>query len=201
MKPLDHVSRETLDALHQYASLTLKWTSHINLIAPSTQDVLWSRHIEDSAQVFEYLPMKCRSLLDFGSGGGFPAVVLAILARDLRPELMVSCIESDARKCAFLRTVSRETNTPLTVHAKRIEDVPSLNADVVTARAIAPISILLEYAERHRSAAGTCLFMKGVRAEIEVSEALRSWHFVPSYHASISQQGASIVEIGEFARA
>lgn len=197
---LDRVSRETIDSLQLYASLTLKWTARINLIAPSTRGALWARHIEDSAQVFDLLPEGARTLLDFGSGGGFPGLVLAILAKELRPELSVTCIESDARKCAFLRTVARETETPVHVYAKRIEDVPPIGADVITARAIASVDVLLGYAERHRSEKGTCLFLKGAKAQIEVSEASRSWQFVESYHASTSQIGASIVEIGEFSR-
>ena len=117
------VSRETIDRLSIYANLLEKWNPRINLVSRSTLDDLWSRHIVDSAQLFELAPVTAKHWVDLGSGGGFPGLVIAILAKELRPELEVVLVESDQRKCAFLRTVSRETNCGAVVHSKRVEEI------------------------------------------------------------------------------
>jgi 16S rRNA (guanine527-N7)-methyltransferase len=197
---LDDVSRETLNTLKLFEALVLKWTSAINLIAPSTRSDVWTRHIMDSAQLVEFIPPHAQLLCDLGSGGGFPAAVIAIMSNERVPNLSVTCLESDKRKCAFLRTAARECQIALTVIDQRIENVPSINADVVTARAVAPVSALLDHSKRHRHPNGTCLFLKGASAKKEVSEAQKLWHFEPRFHASRTDPTASILEIGEFSR-
>jgi 16S rRNA (guanine527-N7)-methyltransferase len=197
---LSRVSRETIAALKTYEALVLKWTTSINLIAPSTRGGIWSRHIEDSAQVVDLIPPQSKNLVDFGSGAGFPALVVAILAREVLPSLEVTCLESDQRKCAFLRAVARETGVRVRVLSERIESAPVCDAEVATARAVAPVVDLLGFAERHRHQKGTCLFLKGGRARNEVSEAQKLWQFQPQYHPSKTDPDGCVIEIGEFSR-
>lgn len=145
MKPLElgNVSRETLEKLRVYHALLLKWQDKINLISPTTVSDAWQRHFVDSAQVSPLVPEGTKSIYDLGSGAGFSGMVLAIL----RPELSVSLIECDTKKCAFLQTVSRETGTPVTIRNIRIEaatedmDAP----EIVTARALSSLKSLLDY--------------------------------------------------------
>lgn len=165
------VSRETLERLHAYADLLIKWQARINLVGPETTPRLWHRHFLDSAQVFPLLPQGIHRLVDMGSGAGFPGLVLAVMGA---PD--VHLIESDARKGAFLREAARVTATPVTVHTARIEAVAPLAADVVTARALAPLEKLLAWAAPHLLPHGHCLFLKGRGHEDELTTASKEWN-------------------------
>ena len=164
------VSRETLARLETYAGLLEKWQKAVNLVAPSTLSELWRRHMLDSAQLWPLLPPGTRCLIDLGSGAGFPGLVLAILGL---PD--VHLVESDQKKCAFLREVARATGTPVTVHNCRIEALPRLGAEVVTARALAPLPRLLALAAPFLLGGAIGLFLKGESAEQELTEARRQW--------------------------
>ena len=162
------VSCETLDRLLVYADLLKKWQRRINLVGRSTLDDLWRRHMFDSAQLFPLLPEATSRLVDLGSGAGFPGLVLAILGV---PE--VHLIESDNRKAAFLREVSRETSTPVDIHVSRIDQVTPFVADVVTARALAPLTKLLVLAQPFVGEGTVMLFPKGQDVDIELTEATK----------------------------
>ncbi len=167
------VSHETLARLDCYADLLRTWNPKINLVGPSTLPALWERHFLDSAQLFPHLPVGGGMLADFGSGAGFPGLVLAILGAPC-----VHLIESDQRKAAFLREVSRETGAGnVTVHAARLADVAPLGADVVTARALAPLTDLIPWAIRHLKPGGTALFLKGADTEKEIAKARETCSF------------------------
>ena len=171
------VSRETYDRLACLVDLLTKWTPRINLVSRGTLDQVWARHIRDSVQVFRAAPQIARTWADLGSGGGFPGLVVAILAAEAQPDLHVTLIESDQRKCAFLRTVLRDTGVAGTVLAQRIEAAAPQRADVLSARALAGLPTLLAFAERHLADGGTALFPKGATWQKEVTEARRQWQF------------------------
>jgi 16S rRNA (guanine527-N7)-methyltransferase len=158
------VSRETLARLEVYAELLRKWTRAINLVGPTTLPDLWRRHMLDSAQLLPLLPAGRPRIADLGSGAGFPGLVLAICGAG-----EVHLIESDQKKATFLRQVARETETDVTVHMARIESVEPLQADVVTARALAPLAELLAYARPLLAPGGRCLFLKGQGVEAELT--------------------------------
>ncbi len=152
--------------LEIYEALLKKWQRTINLVGDSTLPDVWIRHFADSLQISEAAP-EARRWLDLGSGGGFPGLVTAIRYAD-DPAAHVHLIESDQRKCAFLRGVSRETGTPATVHCGRIEAiVPDLDApiDAVSARALTPLATLLGYAEKFIDKGAVGVFSKGQQAE------------------------------------
>jgi len=195
-----NVSRETLERLDIYAALLAKWNPSINLVAKSTLADLWGRHFLDSAQIFDLAPEEAKSWVDLGTGGGFPGLIVAILAADRRPGLAVTCIESDLRKATFLRTVARETGISAEVISKRIEDVPPLGADVLSARALAPLKQLLAFAERHLRPDGTALFLKGSNAQAEISESLASWSFRLDSYPSKTDPEATILKLGDIRR-
>lgn len=162
------VSRETLDRLRVYANLLVKWQRSINLVGPKTLPDLWRRHMLDSAQLYPLLPRDTTTLVDLGSGAGFPGLVLAILGV---PD--VHLIESDQRKATFLREVSRETGASVTIHAARAEALTPLPADAVTARALAPLPKLLVLAEPFLQPNSVCLFLKGQDVESELTDATK----------------------------
>jgi 16S rRNA (guanine527-N7)-methyltransferase len=172
MRPEDDVSRETL---LRYEALVRKWNTTIQLVAPAELSRFRDRHISDSASLARVISeIGAGHLVDLGSGAGLPGIVVAIAC----PELKVSLIESDRRKAAFLRTVKRELNLAnVEVHADRIEDVPPLNADVVTARALSSLVALLRLGARHGTLQTSYLFPKGRTWRDELPEAEREWAF------------------------
>lgn len=194
------VSRETLARLDTYAALLTKWNPAINLVAPSTLDQLWTRHFLDSAQVLEIAP-EGKTWVDIGTGGGFPGLIVAILAAEKRPDLRVTCIESDLRKATFLRTVAREAGVEVDVISKRIEQVAPMGADILSARALAPLAQLLGFAERHLSPNGRALFLKGANHASEVKEALEMWSFQADTYPSKTSSDAVILSLGDIQRA
>lgn len=189
------VSRETLQRLHAFAELLTKWNGKINLVSPASLPDLWQRHILDSAQLMPHLPQVAKTVVDIGTGGGFPGLILAILAHELRPDLVVTMIESDGRKCAFLQTASHQLGLKTKVISKRIEQVPSLGADVLTSRALAPVIQLFSHAERHLGHSGTALLLKGKNAANEVEEALASYAFDLQNIPSRTSEDALVLKI------
>ena len=195
------VSRETIERLETHLSLLRKWTQKINLVASGSVKDGWTRHIEDSAQLFPLIPEEAKTLADFGSGGGFPGVVLAILARDLRPDLDVILVESDARKAAFLRTVLNETEVEAELHVERILDLAPVLTDVMTARALAPLEQLCAVAEHHMASEGTAILPKGRNAEDEIETALERWTFACEKIPSRTDDDAVILKLRDIHRA
>ncbi len=171
------VSRETLERLEVYAGLLARWNPAINLVSPSTVPQIWTRHFSDSAQLLDIAGVTTGKWVDLGSGGGFPGLVIAILAAGQHPTLQVTCVESDQRKAAFLRTVARETGTDVQIIAERIESLAPLGASVVSARALAPLHRLVAYAQPHLAEQGIALFLKGIGQAPEIEQALATWVF------------------------
>jgi 16S rRNA (guanine527-N7)-methyltransferase len=190
------VSRETRERLNTYADLLRKWQRSINLVGPRTIDDLWNRHFTDSAQLLPLIPPSARVLVDFGSGAGFPGLVLAILG-----VAEVHLIESDQRKATFLREVARATGTPVTVHAKRIEQVAPFPADVVSARALAPLGDLLGFAAPFLHPDSLCLFPKGQMAEDELTAASKTWNINVDRIQSVTDPSATILRVSQVSRA
>lgn len=196
-----NVSRETMGRLATYESLLLKWNPKINLVSKATLEGLWDRHFLDSAQISAHIPEKTTRLTDLGSGGGFPGIVLAIICAESIPTLEVTLIESDQRKAAFMRTVLRETGVRAHVVAERIESADPAQADILTARALAPLDKLLGFTDRHLHPAGTAIFLKGVSFKEEIDVAKAKWSFAVEVIQSKTSQDSVLLKIGDIARA
>jgi len=227
-----NVSRETLQRLETYAGLLVKWQARINLVGPATLPDLWRRHFLDSAQLTNLLPraggglrwgrslssaqsaeattptptlpqlgggssLSGSVLVDLGSGAGFPGLVLAIMT-----DWTVHLLDSDQRKCAFLRQVALDCGVleRVTIHAKRIEQVAGITADVVTARACAPLDELLDLSEPFIGEKGTGLFLKGAQAEEELTQAQRRWTMRLDRRESISDPAGVILSVTHLRR-
>jgi 16S rRNA (guanine527-N7)-methyltransferase len=188
------VSRETLDRLILFEALLRRWTARVNLIASTTIDQTWTRHILDSAQLFDLTPAGDH-WADLGSGGGLPGLVIAILAADERPSLTVTLVESDQRKAAFLAAAARETGVAVTILTDRIETIPDQQADILSARALAPLPRLLDLSARHMAPGATALFHKGAKAGDELRDALAHWRFSYKKHPSLTDPSATILAL------
>lgn len=182
-------------ALQRYVDLVLRWNPRINLISRASVADIWARHILDSAQVYLKVPDAAQSWVDLGSGGGFPGIVVAILAAQRKPGMKVTLVESDQRKAVFLREAARELGLSCTVLAKRIEDLTELQADIVSARALASLTKLLDYSAPLLAPGGVCVFSKGANRDQEIAEALRSWTFKVTETPSLTDPSAAILYI------
>lgn len=194
------VSRETSERLEIYATLLRKWNPRINLVSKTTLPNLWTRHIADSAQLYDLAPHPVDHWADLGAGGGFPGLVIAILAMETESPRRVTLVESDARKGAFLNTVIRETGVRASVIIDRIEETEALMADVLSARALADLPTLLGFAERHLAPGGTAIFPKGATWEKEVSAARKAWNFTCQVANSETEDGPVLLRITGVAR-
>ena len=171
------VSRETLDALKYFEDLVVLWNPAINLISNSSVSDLWSRHIVDSAQLFLFTLPDEGLWLDVGSGGGFPGIVVSIVAKELAPSLRVVLVESDNRKCVFLRTVIRELGLCVKVINDRIENVKLDDVVYLSARALRNLNSLLFIVENNVSRETVCVFPKGRSYKKELVESQKNWKF------------------------
>jgi 16S rRNA (guanine527-N7)-methyltransferase len=216
---MENVSRETLAALQTYAHTLITWQARMNLVGPSTLPDLWRRHFLDSAQLYMLLPDNDREgarklkIFDLGSGAGFPGLVLAILARhDKRypggRPLRVNLIESDRKKAAFLAEAARAvgftaddtSNTAIRVRAQRAEVIEPQIADVVTARALAPLEKLLPWMARFCDDKTILLIPKGEQAEAELQSAAKDWKMKIDRVPSRSDARGTILVLRELAK-
>ncbi|MBZ4689574.1 MAG: methyltransferase GidB [Cereibacter sp.] len=190
-----NVSRETTEKLHRFVALLEKWNPAINLVSRSTLSDAWTRHILDSAQLYALAPATAQRWLDLGSGGGFPGIVNAILAAELRPTSTHTLVEVDQRKSTFLRQAIQDLGLNATVLTSRIEQLPPQGADVITARALAPLPLLCSLAHPHLAPNGACLFQKGARYAAEIAEAQTSWRLDYDLHPSLTDPEAVILKL------
>ena len=176
-----NVSRETFLRLKEYEKLLFKWNAKINLVSKSTLDNFWNRHVLDSAQFLSSVGEKAGKWVDLGSGGGLPGLVVAILSDEIEPVNKLFLVEADVRKAVFLKTVCRELGLKVEVYNNRIEELPPISANIVSARALAPLKTLCLYAKNHLEKDGVAVFAKGENWKSELVEAQKKWIF--SYEA------------------
>lgn len=191
------VSRETEALFDRYVALLTRWQQVKNLVGPATLAEVWTRHIADSAQLAALAP-EAKTWVDLGSGAGFPGLVVAILRRDT-PGFHMHLVESNGRKCAFLREVARSLGLPVTVHDGRIEDVLAefdAPVDVVSARALAPLAQLLTLSRKLLTSGAVGLFPKGQDVDAELTEAAKYWSIKALTVASQTDPKARIVKVG-----
>ncbi|TPL77645.1 16S rRNA (guanine(527)-N(7))-methyltransferase RsmG [Mesorhizobium sp. B2-3-15] len=189
------VSRETFDRLVAFEAMFQKWNRSINLVAQSTSGDVWQRHILDSAQLAGIEP-DAMHWVDIGSGGGFPGLVMAFLLGD-RAGASIDLVESNRKKASFLQTVVGQFSLPARVVARRIEDshVLVLKPEIVTARALAPLSVLLDLSAPWLTSGARALFHKGRDYRAEVQESVNRWTFDLVEHPSVTDASGVILEL------
>lgn len=191
---LANIPSDTLQRLEIYRALLLKWQRVLNLVAPASLGDVWLRHFADSWQVSDAVP-DARLWADLGSGAGFPGLVTAIRYAD-EPGAKMHLVDSDQRKCAFLREVSRETGASATIHCGRIEDiVPDLQEPIeaVSARALAPLPVLLDYAGPLIERGAVAVFSKGKQFQGELTESFTAGKYLISTIESRTEATACLV--------
>ncbi|MBT3767317.1 MAG: 16S rRNA (guanine(527)-N(7))-methyltransferase RsmG [Rhodospirillaceae bacterium] len=192
---LTHVSDETLRNLEKYKDILTQWQKKINLVSQKSLNDLWRRHMLDSAQLFSHLINVKNPIIDLGSGAGFPGLVLAIMGLK-----NIHLVESDNRKCTFLREISVQTNTDATIHNARIEKMDTIDAGVVLARGLASLDALLDYAAPLLAENGFCLFLKGQKVEQELTLCQKNWMMQVHRVDSLSDPTGVILKIDNVSR-
>ncbi len=192
------VSRETLARLKAYVALLAEWNTRHNLVSEKSLEDVWRRHIWDSAQLARYVPARAKTLIDLGSGAGFPGLVLAEMLRD---QVSVMLFESTGKKAEFLRAAAARLDLAVDVRNERIEAAPHRSADVVTARALAPLDKLLPYAQQFASQNTVCLFLKGQSVASELTATRKTWKMKALQHPSLSDPSGVVLEIRELRHA
>jgi 16S rRNA (guanine527-N7)-methyltransferase len=189
------VSRETLDQFKIYADTLLTWNKKINLIGGSTEQDIWHRHFLDSAQIYPLISPNSQSLIDIGTGAGFPGMVLALLGCE-----NVHLVESDHRKSAFLREAARLSGANVKIHTVRMEEISPFPVSTITARAVASINDLLGLAEPFLTSDVLCVFLKGRNVEVELTEAHNIWETEVSRRPSRTDPDSTVVCMREVRR-
>jgi 16S rRNA (guanine527-N7)-methyltransferase len=190
-------SAEQVAELERLRLMLADWNDRMNLVSAASLEAYWSRHVFDSAQLLPLAPT-AKVWVDIGAGAGFPGLVLAILLKDA-PGAKVHLVESRAKPCGFLEAVVEALALPAEVHIARAEDL-SLKADVVTARAVAPLAKLLGFARPYLSKGATGLFLKSEGVEGEIAEARKAWRFAYDVSPSVSDSRGRIVKVEGLAR-
>jgi 16S rRNA (guanine527-N7)-methyltransferase len=191
-----NVSRETLERLKTYGAMLEEWNQVHNLVSRGSLAHVWQRHFLDSAQLAPLIPAGATSLVDLGAGAGFPGLVLAELMRE-RPGFHTVLYESTAKKCRFLQAVTDQLGLNVEIRNERIEDAVRERFDVVSARALAPMSQLLAYAQTFWGRGTIALFLKGRNLGPELTEAHKSWKIEDIQHPSQSDPDGIVLEVRE----
>lgn len=188
---LANVSRETLGRLAAYAAMLARWNRTINLVGASTLADCWRRHFLDSAQLAPLIPGNARTLVDLGSGAGFPGLVLAAIT-----DLDVHLVERDGRKAVFIQEVMRVAGIPATLHRESAEQAELPPADIVTARAFASLAEICPVAHRILRPDGKMLLLKGRNFAEELTIAQKTWKMNVESLASRTDPLGMILVIG-----
>lgn len=188
------VSRETMDLLKSYQNSLQEWQQRFNLVSDASLADSWNRHFLDSMQLFKFIPNDAKLMYDFGSGAGFPGMVLAVMAKEKTPYLKIKLVESIAKKTLYLNHVRQLTGANVEIINDRIENLPAETADIITSRAMTALDKLLGYAYKFCGSNTRCIFPKGKKHQEEISEARKHWRFdceiVPS---DLSDEGVILI--------
>ncbi len=189
------VSDDVLERLRAFVALLEKWQRTVNLVGRGSLGDVWRRHMLDSTQLGAHLPKDAKIIADIGSGAGFPGLVLAITEADIGAEFHL--IESHARKCAFLNEANRITGAGAVIHHCRMEDLTNITADVIVARAVAPLDKLLQYAFPVLKKGGQCFFLKGKNWREELTKTQKNWIMKESRLQSLSDASGMVLKLEE----
>jgi 16S rRNA (guanine527-N7)-methyltransferase len=194
------LNKNTLNKLKLYEESLKEWQQKFNLVSNSSLDHSWERHFEDSIQLFSLIPSSSKTLFDFGSGAGFPGMVLAVMAQEALPNLKVNLVESIKKKTLYLKHVSEILNVSVNIINDRIENIPAQKSDVITSRALSSLSELLNYSEKFLHKNTICIFPKGKKHMEEIADAQKKWKFDFQIHKSVSSDEGAILVLTNIRR-
>tara|TARA_B100002051_G_C16464336_1_gene500027 strand:- start:36 stop:680 length:645 start_codon:yes stop_codon:yes gene_type:complete len=189
------VSRETCDLLRLYYDMLISWNKKINLVSRKSIKTSWNRHFLDSAQLWLYLPQKANKWLDFGSGAGFPGLVIAFISKELKPDLKIVLVEKNKKKALFLNEVVNKIGLNVEILSNNVELIKPQRADVITSRAFGKLDHLLKISYKHQNKDTTALFPKGISFTEEIIISKKKWSYELERIKNIIDSNSFILKI------
>ncbi len=189
------VSRETCDLLRLYYDMLVSWNKKINLVSRKSIKTTWNRHFLDSAQLWLYLPQKANKWLDFGSGAGFPGLVIAFISKELKPDLKIVLVEKNKKKALFLNEVVNKIGLNVEILSNNVELIRPQRADVITSRAFGKLDHLLKISYKHQNKDTTALFPKGINFTEEIIISKKKWSYELERIKNIIDSNSFILKI------
>lgn len=196
-----NVSRETMSRFQEYHDLLIKWGQKINLISLKTKDEIWERHFSNSARFLNFFDKLPNSIIDMGSGAGFPGLVIARLLKDKNHNYRIKLVDENHKRIAFLREAIRILDIEVEVSLSKIEIVIPEHFEIVTARAFAPLDKLLHFSYPYSQLGARLVFLKGIDIDSEIKEAKLNWHFNHNIKRFDNTNKSCIIEILELRHA
>ena len=191
-----YVSRETLDELNKYSLSILKKNKEINLISTSTEKSIKSRHIEDSAQIIDFIDKnEIKVCTDLGSGAGLPGIVLAILMKSKKPQFKVILYEKSYHKSNFLKEISKKFNLNTEINQKNIFDQKNLQTDIIISRAFKPLPVIFEIALKNFKKFKYIILFLGKSGKKILKEATNKWKFDYEERKSLTNKDSLVIKI------
>lgn len=184
------ISDEQIKKLESFISILISYNQEYNLIGKSTIDDIWHRHILDSAQLLQYIDNKDLPIVDFGSGAGFPAIVLSILGVK-----EIHLVEKSFRKCEFLKLAAKISSNKIVIHQKKVEEIKNLKFGVVVSRAFAPLNKLLAFVKPFLNQTSYCIFLKGKSVQMEIMVAKKENTFKYASFPSLTSEDGKVLVI------
>jgi len=192
------VSRETITSLVKYENYLIKSNKTLNLIGKSTFNEIWLRHFLDSSQVIDFIDKNTSSLIDLGSGAGFPGLIIAILAKDRKIRLKVKLIEKSTKKASFLREIVNYLNLNVEVlNINALTHVKKLEADLIVARAFKPLKIILQFLDKNVENWKKVFLFLGKTGQDELLQASKSWNIKYKQRMSVTSNDSVVIEINK----
>ena len=192
------VSRETITSLVKYENYLIKSNKTLNLIGKSTINEIWLRHFLDSSQVIDFIDKNTSSLIDLGSGAGFPGLIIAILAKDRKIQLKVKLIEKSPKKASFLREIVNYLNLNVEVlNINAFTHVKKLEADLIVARAFKPLKIILQFLDKNTKNWKKVFLFLGKTGQVELLQASKNWDIQYKQRMSVTSSDSIVIEINK----
>ena len=192
------VSRETITSLVKYENYLIKSNKTLNLIGKSTINEIWIRHFLDSSQVIDFVDKNTNSLIDLGSGAGFPGLIIAILAKDRKIRLKIKLIEKSPKKASFLKEIVNYLNLNVEVlNINVLTQIKKLEADLIVARAFKPLKIILPFLDKSTKNWKKVFLFLGKTGQDELLHASKSWHIQYKQRMSVTSSDSIVIEVNK----
>ncbi len=194
------VSRETYNKLNKYCDFLIEYNKKINLISRSSEELIMSRHIEDSAQIMRFIDKNDKKILDIGSGAGFPGIVMELVKKDLGFEFKLELVEKSIRKCSYLQELCDYLKIDVVIHNDDVKKIKKKDFSTLVSRAFKPLDIFLEILEEAGINFEKILLLKGENHKKEMEQALKHWVINCDQHESITKPGSKVFVINSVQR-
>lgn len=189
------VSRETSKKIEKYCDFLIKYNKKLNLISKSTENIIMSRHIEDSSQLLKYISSEDKNILDIGSGAGFPGIVMYIVKNDLNLDFKLDIVEKSSKKCTYLQELCKFLEIDVVIHNHDVKNLEKKNYTTLVSRAFKPLDSFLHILDMSNIKFNKILLLKGQSYNTELTEAEKHWEIKCDKHDSVTNPGSKVLVI------